>query len=128
MATVQDIVTRAYRKIGIVAIDEDLNADMAQEGLDAFNEMVMAWELQGVVPDKSFSEALLTDTFPMSDRFRDPVVHLLAARLAQNHGVAVGYDPDDHFRAIQADLVTWEGVTFDPGLTTSTMRRTGWNI
>ena len=128
MATVQDIVTRAYRKIGVSAVDEELTADMAQEGLDAFNDMVMAWELQGVIPDRSFTEAALADTFPFSDRFRDPVVHILASKLAHNYGVSVAYDPDDHFRKIQADLITWEGVEFDPALTTPTLRRNGWMI
>jgi hypothetical protein len=80
MATVRDIVERALRKIGVVAIDEAMTADQAQIGLDALNMMMAALELDGI--DVAWIEAELPDQFAMEPKFHEGLVYMLASRLA----------------------------------------------
>ena len=99
MATVRDIVTRAYRKIGVVASDEPMTPDQASAGLDAFNDMVHGWDVFGV--RLGAIDLDLNSPFPLEPRFREGTVYQLAARLAPDHAVAAP-DPDAFFRALQA--------------------------
>lgn len=115
MTTVRDIVTRAYKKVGIVAYDEDMDAGQAQIGLDAFNDMVSAWPLYG--SDVLHTDAALADAFPLKDSYREGVVYMLAARIAPNWTAPVSFDQDDFFRKIQADNLVINEATFDAGLT-----------
>ncbi len=45
--TVRDLIESAFRKIGVVSIDEAMNADQAENALRAFNRMVKAWQNRG---------------------------------------------------------------------------------
>ena len=116
MTTVNDIVTQAFKKVGIVAYDEDMDAAQAQIGLDAFNNMVSAWPLYG--SDVLHTDAALADAFPLKDSYREGVVYMLGARLAPNWSMPVGFDQDDFFRKIQADSMVVDEATFEAGLTT----------
>ena len=80
MATMRDIVERAYRKIGIVASDEAMTADQAQNGLDAANMMMHGWLLDGI--DIAHVDLELSDTFPLTPEFQEGTVYLLANRIA----------------------------------------------
>ena len=101
MATCLDIVTRACRKIGIVAQDEPLTADMASSSLDSLNDMLFAWKLAGVDLGMT-ADLALADTFPMAPEFREGTVYSLAARIAPDNAAAAAFDADDFFRKIQA--------------------------
>lgn len=90
MATVQDIVNRAFRKIGVKAEDENLTADQAQAGVDALNMMVAAWPRMGIPAYMAPVE--VGDDFPLDDWTHEAVVYCLAARLAPDYGQA---GPDD---------------------------------
>lgn len=85
MATVNDIVTRAYRKIGVVATDEAMTADQAQVGQDALNMMMHALALDGI--DVAWSDAVLADQFAMEPAFHEGLVYMLASRLAPDFSV-----------------------------------------
>ncbi len=80
MATVRDIVQRAYRKIGVVATDEAMTADQAQVGVEALNMMMAALELEGI--DVAWADAELSDQFAMEAKFHEGCVYMLAGRLA----------------------------------------------
>lgn len=85
MATVQDIVSRAYRKIGVVATDEAMTADQAAIGEDALNMMMHGLVLDGI--DVAWSDAVLADQFAMEPAFHEGLVYMLAARLAPDFSV-----------------------------------------
>lgn len=98
MTTTRDIIERAHRKIGVVASDEPMTADQAQNGLDALNMMMHSWSL--TVPTWAHTDTTLTATFPMPATFHEGAVYQLAARIAPDFMVQ-GFDPDQWFRAFQ---------------------------
>lgn len=99
MATMQDIVTRAFRKIGVVAGDEPMNADQGAAGIEALNMMIHQWKLRGIAI--TYSDLTLADAFPLLPQFEEGTVYLLASRLAPDNAAAAQFDADDWFRAIQ---------------------------
>ena len=48
MATARDIVTRALRKRKVLSSGEDPTADELTDGLDALNDMLAAWSIDGI--------------------------------------------------------------------------------
>lgn len=117
MTTVRDIVERAHRKIGVAPLDEPLTAEMADNGLDAFNEMLSAWVLDGITLSPAFTDKALSDTFPLADKFREGTVYLLAERLRPDYTRPATFDADDFFRKVQASYTTISEVTIDTALT-----------
>lgn len=115
MPTMADIVNRAYRKIGVLAIDEELGGDEAETGIEALNGMLHEWSLRGV--DISHTDKILSDEFPLAAAYRDGTVYMLASRLAPDYVVPQAFDADDFFRAIQAAYMTIDTVSFDKALT-----------
>ena len=116
MTTVRDVIERAYRKIGVVAMDEPMDAEQGSAGLSAFNEMVSAWALSGVTLSPAFTDAAQSDAFPLADKFREGTIYLLASRLAPEWTVPVSFDADDFFRKIQAAYMAISEVTMDGNL------------
>lgn len=103
MATVQDIITRALRKIGVGAVDETpTSADLAK-GLDDYNSMIHAWRLSSV--NLSHADQILSDTFLLGDEYQEGTVYLLASRLSPDYTVPANFDADSWFRKIQADTM-----------------------
>lgn len=98
MATVRDIVERAYRKLGVVSLDEPMDADQADAGLKSFNEMLHGWALFGI--DVEHSDVALNDAFPLADRFQEGTIYTLAQRIAPEF--STGFDGDTFLRALQA--------------------------
>lgn len=115
MATMQDIVKDAYRKLGIVAEDTAMTADQGSEGVDTLNDMLHEWKLRGV--DITHTDKTLTDTFPLGDEYKEGTKHMLASRLSPNYEVPASFDADDFFRAIQAAYMTIDVVAFDKAVT-----------
>jgi len=99
MATVRDIIERAYRKISVVAEDEPMTADQAETALDALNMMMHGWELVGV--NVLHADLALTDTFPLQDKFQEGTVYLLSRRLADSNATAAP-ETDEFLRQLQA--------------------------
>lgn len=100
MATVRDIVTRAYRKIGTVGINETTPAAEMAQGVTALNSMIHAWKLIGV--DLEWADQAEADTFDLADEYHEGVVYLLASRLAPDMSLVGTFDADAWFRGIQA--------------------------
>lgn len=120
MATVSDIVTRAFRKIGVVAHDAPMTADEAASGLDALNAMMSGWGVFGVT--YAHTDLALTDAFPMAAKWQEGVVYQLARRLSPDFSAA-GPDDDRWFRALQAAYSAIEPLTFDATLTNTPTQR-----
>lgn len=103
MPTTRDIIERAYRKIGVVAIDEPMTADQEQEGLSALNDMLYGWALS--VSEGIETDVTLASEFPIERMFHEGVVYQLADRLAPNFGMQ-GFNTDDFMRKLQQYYVT----------------------
>lgn len=97
---VQDIVLRAFRKIGVEAEDVELTEERRTRGRDAFNMMIHAWKLQGV--DVGHTDLFSNSPFPFAPEFQEGCVYLLAQRLSPDYQVPANFDADDWFRKIQA--------------------------
>jgi len=124
MTLVLDIVTKAFRKVGISAEGEALNADAIAEGVGALNDMMHAWALRGV--DIEHADVAAPDTFPLAAKFNEGTVYLLAERLSPNYSIPRSFDADDWFRTIQAAYAPTRVVTVPPSLlNTPTGRRRG---
>ena len=50
MTTVRDIISGAYRRLGLLPLGADLDPDRAAAGLAAYNDMSNAWAADGIFP------------------------------------------------------------------------------
>lgn len=115
MATVEDIVTAAFRKIGVVSEDEDLQASTLSVGVDSYNRMLHAWKLRGV--DVSHTTQVSTDTFPLAEEYEEGTIYVLASRLSPDYTVPANFDADDWFRTLQAAYMVIAESTISTALT-----------
>lgn len=100
MATNRDIIERAYRKIGVVAKDEPMDADDAEVGIAALNGMLAGWSLRDVFVIAE--EMGINDDFPLSLPYHEGCVYMLASRLSPDYQAPANFDADDWFRTFQA--------------------------
>lgn len=102
MPTITDIVTRAYRLLGVVAADEPVSADQITSGVEAYNAMVASWVLEGI----DFSESAMDagSEFALGAAFQNSVTKLLANELASEFGLVMPYDPAPLKRGMYAAL------------------------
>lgn len=108
MTTVSDIVTRAFRKIGVVSSDEPLSADDAQVGLDGFNMMMSGLALG--VSDAGHITNTLVDTLAYPLRLEEAIVYALAGRLSDDYpGQPV--DARLHYSLLQSYFMNVPTVT-----------------
>jgi hypothetical protein len=115
MATVQDIVTAAYRKLNIVGEDVDMSPAMLANGVDAFNRMLHGWKLRGV--DVEHVDLAASDAFPLDPEFQEGTVYVLAGRISPDYQVPANFDADDWFRTIQAAYAVIEEAAMPAELT-----------
>jgi hypothetical protein len=93
MATVEQIVTRARRKLGISDAEEPLQAYELQEGMGLLNDMLQAWKLEKVVlavPTlQAVSDTVYVDTYgaaTLSDEANEGFTSCLAIRMGDHYG------------------------------------------
>lgn len=115
MTVTSEIVTRALKKINVIAKDEAAPAEDMQDGIDALNMMLHEWKLRGV--NLSHVNLAASDDFPLNPEFEEGTVYLLASRLAPDYNRPARFDADDFFRAIQAAYMTIAAVTIPTPLT-----------
>ena len=119
MATALDLITRAFRKLGIVARDTPLPAEDAAHGLDALNAMLFEWELRGLGHEHTalvLGDDVEISTVTRQEPFHEGIMLCLAAKLAPDYGIPLTFDADDAFRQIQATLMTPPTVIFSGAL------------
>ena len=119
MSTARDIIERAFRKIGVVASDEAMTADQAQNGLDALNMMMHGWMLDGI--DIGHIDLQSADVFPMEPQFEEGCVYLLAERLSPDYSPA-NFSTSEFKKRLSAAYLIIPDAKFDRTLT----RRRGW--
>ena len=125
MTTVSDILTRAFRKIGVVANDEAMDADTAQAGLEAFNAMMHGLAMYNA--DAGHTTNIITDNLAYPARLEEAIVYSLASRLAPDYSVAAP-DARMFYSALQSYFLAVPIVTAPRSLLrTPTGRRWGLN-
>lgn len=100
MTTVQDIVSRAYRHLGVSSADTLLEADEVAEGVAVLNDMLFAWELDSVDLELT-ADLSSADTFPLDRKFDEGTSFLLASRLRHAYMVPASFDPDEFMNRIR---------------------------
>ena len=121
MTTARDIVERAFRKLGVVASDEPMTADQAQNGLDTLNMMMHAWMLDGI--DVGHIDLQLADQFSLEPQFAEGTVYLLAERLSPDYSAPANFDPREFKKRLSAAFLIIPDSKID---TVLTRRRTWW--
>lgn len=79
MTTANDVITRALKKIGILAAGETASAEDAADGLTALNDMLYGLELVGV--NLGHSALTLTSTVNLPESHIEGLECMLAVRL-----------------------------------------------
>lgn len=121
MTTALTIVERAFRKIGVKAEDEGLTADQLAHGLDTLNIMMHGWELWGI--DINHVDMASDTVFPLTAKFEEGTVYLLAERLSPDY--QSGISGDAFLRRIQAAYMVIPEVPMPKALLrTPSQRRT----
>jgi len=115
MTTANSAITSALRLIGVVAKDEAMDAQDADNGLQAMNRMMHGWKARGV--DVGHVDLALEGEIQLDDMFIEDLVYLLAVRLAGEYGVSRP-QPDgiDHMQGLTNTYVTLNASTVDAGL------------
>lgn len=125
MATVLDIINGAFRKLAIKADDEALTADQLAEGLFALNNMMHSWPLYGI--EYTHADVGADDTFPMTAKFNEIVIYLLARKISPDYSVA-GIDDDQYMRALRAAYLPDLTATMPSILLNTPSQTEGWII
>ena len=84
MATIQDIVTGAMRKLGVLYGTETPDAGDSDYALSELNDMMA--EMQGQQIFLNWETVTLTDTFPLEAKHEGGVKAMLAVRISPPHG------------------------------------------
>lgn len=80
MATVDSVVTRALKEIGVLAAGEVANGDDLTDAIEALNQMLAAWPHDGIkVPVFTLNSG---ETLPYPENHTDPIMFNLAVRLS----------------------------------------------
>jgi hypothetical protein len=121
MATARDIVEAAYRKLGVVASDEPMTADQADNGINALNRMMHGWLLDGI--DIGHIDLELADVFSMEPQFEEGCVYLLAERLSPDYSAPANFSPSRFKQRLSAAYLIIPDSKMDRTLT---RRRSFW--
>jgi len=84
MATARDVITRSLLLIGAIEAGDAPSAEDASTGLDGLNEMLHAWEREGI--DYQHTDLALSDSLTLDATQIEAVRYNLAVRLAPEYG------------------------------------------
>ncbi|MFT4078685.1 hypothetical protein [Rhodomicrobium sp.] len=88
MTTARDVITGAYRRLGLLPLGANLDPARAVAGLQAYGGMLAAWAADGIVAGNVTPEtADLDDDFPLPPCFVEGAKALLAVELASESGI-----------------------------------------
>jgi hypothetical protein len=84
MATARDLILRSFRELGITDGFEDASAEDAAVALDTLNDMIGAWELDGI--PTGLGTLTLNTALAVPDNHLEAMRANLSARLAPVFG------------------------------------------
>lgn len=88
MATLRDVIQGAYAHLALLPLNRELDADRAESGLAAINDMFASWVAQGI-GEAPLPRLTLDDSFPFGAQHVQAAKALLAVQLAPASGVDV---------------------------------------
>jgi hypothetical protein len=115
MTTARDLVEAAYRKLGVVASDEPMTADQADNGINTLNRMMHGWLLDGI--DIGHIDLQLADVFSMEPQFEEGCIYLLAERLSPDYSAPANFSTSEFKKRLSAAYLIIPNVKFDRTLT-----------
>lgn len=86
MATVRDIATGALRRIDVLDISEEADAEMVAVAVDAYNGLMMEAKAAGWIA--AFTVQALGDTITLGDEQIEPLKAAVGERIAADFGRA----------------------------------------
>lgn len=122
MATMQDVIERAIRRMGVTDINLPVPVVDIAAALDPFNDMLHDWR-NDLGSGYSHTTKALTATFPLEDRYIQGTAALLAFRLLDQNGKTISEslerDARRGWQALLAAYVSAPVASFDDALTTT---------
>lgn len=106
--TTRDLVERALRIIGVLAVDETAPGEYAEIGLAAYNAMIASWRLYGI--DLYSADQGLNEDIDLPPEYLEPAAYILAARLQPEFSLPRTIDDARHLRLIRANYAGPENV------------------
>ncbi len=76
MTVARDIITGAYRRLGLLPLGADLDPERTAAGLSAYNDMLNAWAADGIFPGGPYPPIQQADGFNASGDFIDGSIAL----------------------------------------------------
>jgi hypothetical protein len=120
MATAGDIVTRAAKRINVLAAEEALNASQMVDGLQTLNDLLAGFGPAGI----QYVHATLaqTDTLNFPDEQIRNVMLMLCSELADDYGVSIGQSLALAIQAAKLELQA-AYLNVDPAVPDRALRR-----
>ena len=129
MATAQDIIDGAFRKLAIIAANESPSAEDADFALTCLNDMCNGWAAQSIFTGFSTLTSL-SDEFILEDRHVGAAKALLAEYMAADFGETVPETVKkqayEGLLAIKADYRPIDTLQIDTGLQAMPSQRIYW--
>jgi hypothetical protein len=82
--TAREIITAAYRDLGICSEDESPTAEQMSQGLDLLNDMMNGWEAKGI--QYTHADLTIGATVNVPDFLTRSTRWMIAAEIAGKHG------------------------------------------
>lgn len=129
MATMQDVIERAIRRLGVTDITQPVPVADIAAALDPLNDMLHDWR-NDLGSAYSHTTKALTDTFPLEDRYIQATAALLAFRLLDEKGKSISEslerDARRGWQAIEAAYISApENPEIDRGLLSTPLQGLG---
>lgn len=124
-ATAADIVTRASRRINVLAAEEALTSAEMVDGLQILNDLLFAFYAMGI---QYVHVALAqTDTVNVPDEQVRNVILMLCSELADDFGLTVGQKLAEDIRSAKLELQS-AYLVINPAVPDKALRRRlfGW--
>lgn len=83
--TALELIKRSLRILGVIQTGEELSADESADGLQVLNQMLHAWELDGI--KLAHVDLDTSDTVAVTDDHLQPIAYNLALLLAPEYDV-----------------------------------------
>ena len=81
--TVRNVVKSALRKLMILQPGEDPSADAMQDAVADLNNMLHAWEMDGI--KLNHTSLVVDDTLPYPDKYHEAIIYNLAVKIAPDY-------------------------------------------
>lgn len=118
MTKAQDIVRGSLKRLGVIDSHEEPSSQDAADTLAALNRMLNSWAGRGV--DVGHMDLTSFAEFPLDATFEDPVIALLAVRVAPDFNEPVSAqlkeDAVDGWYIVQAGYIEAPRADIDPTL------------